>query len=306
MAKFSYYFILLPLSYLPLWILYLFTDLLFLLLISFFPYRRKVVRRNLHYSLPTISKKERRKIERQFYKHFTDILAEGIKNLTISEKALRQRMVCKNPEIMDNLYNKGKNVILVSGHFNNWEWLITAQSFLFKHKAVGIGMPLTSSFWDEKLNERRSRYGMKVVHAKNFKQEIAEISNEKIALLVLADQSPADSFKSYWMQFMHQQTAVLFGTEQIAHELDYAVVFFEVRKEKRGYYSLHLETITEEPKEKAWGEITEAHTKKLEQLIGKNPASWIWSHKRWKRHVPEDLDLLRKQQYEKFTTRFKS
>jgi Kdo2-lipid IVA lauroyltransferase/acyltransferase len=306
MAKFSYYFILLPLSYLPLGILYIFTDLLYLLLISFFPYRRKVVRRNLHHSFPTISKQERRKIERQFYKHFTDIVAEGIKNLTISQKALQKRMVCSNPEIMYKLYDQGKNVILVSGHFNNWEWLITAQSFLFKHKAVGIGMPLTSSFWDKKLNERRSRFGMKVVHAKNFKKELDSLSQEKIGLLVLADQSPADSHKSYWMQFLHQPTAVLFGTEQIAHELDYAVVFFEVRKEKRGYYSIHLETITEDPKTMNWGEITEAHTHKLEKLIGKNPASWIWSHKRWKRHIPEDLDQLRKIQYEKFQARFKS
>ena len=152
-AKIAYYVVVLPLSYLPLSILYLFTDFFYLLIVTVAPYRKKVIEGNIARSFPNKSEKERRRIKRLFYRHFTDLLAEGIKNLTISERSIRKRMTVANPEVMDQLFESKKNVLLVSGHYNNWEWLVSSQDLLFKHKAIGIGMPMTSTFWDKKINE---------------------------------------------------------------------------------------------------------------------------------------------------------
>ncbi|MBI1837910.1 MAG: lysophospholipid acyltransferase family protein [Flavobacteriia bacterium] len=304
-SKFAYYILVLPLSYLPLCVLYLFTDFFYLLLLLFIPYRKKVVRQNLQRSFPSKNKQEIKKIERQFYRHFTDILAEGIKNLTISKKTLSKRLVVENKEIMEQLYHSKKSVLLVSGHYNNWEWLITSQNTLFQHQAMGIGMPLTSKFWDKKINERRSRYEMKVVNSKNLKESITQENENPIAILILSDQSPSDSRKSYWMNFLNQETAVLFGTEQMAHEYNFAVVFFKMIKVKRGHYKMVLELITDTPKQLNWGEITEAHTHQLENLINEKPQFWIWSHKRWKRDIPTDLNELKMEQKAKFENRYK-
>lgn len=305
-AKFAYYCLVLPLSYLPLRILYILTDLFYLLLITVVPYRKKVVEQNLRRSFPTKTNSEIKKIKRQFYRHFCDLLAEGIKNLSISKSSLTSRFVVKNPELMDKLYNQHKSVILVSGHYNNWEWLITSQNFLFPHQAMGIGMPMTSKFWDKKINERRQRFGMKVIHSKNFKEEIQKYSKHPIAILTLADQSPGDSRKSYWMEFLHQPTAVLFGTEQMAHEYDFAVVFFAIRKVKRGHYEMELKLLTDEPSTCKWGEITEQHVHLLEKEILSQPQYWIWSHKRWKRDIPTDLEKLKEEQHAKFDQRYKT
>jgi len=305
MNKIAYYLFVKPISHLPLWILYLKTDFLFLLLITILPYRKKVITENLTRSFPNKSEKEIAKLRRKFYRHFTDLLAEGIKNLSISKKMLQKRFVVENPEVMDDLFFKNKNVLLVSGHFNNWEWLITSQNFLFKHKAIGIGMPMTSKFWDKKINTLRERFGMKVVHSKNYKEYINSIPDEIKAILVLSDQSPGNSLKSYWTKFLNQDTAVLFGAEMMAHELNYSVVFFATRKIKRGYYRIELKLITEEPRETEWGHITEMHTSLLENEIIKSPHQWLWSHKRWKREIPEELDKLKKTQHEKFNNRFK-
>lgn len=304
MAWFAYYIIVLPFSYLPLGILYLFTDFFYLLLISIVPYRKEVIRGNLERSFPDKSHKEIKKIQRQFYRHFTDILAEGVKNLTISERSLRKRFKVKNPELMDELYAKKQNVLLVSGHYNNWEWFIAAQPLLLPHKAFGIGMPMTSKFWDKKINARRQRFGMNVVHAKNYKQALKDSKESINAVLVLSDQSPGDSKKSYWMNFLQQETAVLFGTEIMAHELNYSVVYFATRKERRGHYSLELKLITDNPKGCEWGEITEAHAKILEEEIISVPHHWLWSHKRWKREIPSDLNQLKKEQREKFNAKY--
>lgn len=304
-SAFGYYVFVLPLSYLPLPILYLFTDFFYLLLITIVPYRKSVIEGNIARSFPDKTKKERDKIKRQFYRHFTNLLAEGVKNLTISKTSLKRRFKVVNPELMDELYDRNKNVLLVSGHYNNWEWLISSQPLHFKHKAYGIGMPMTSAFWDTKINARRSRFGMNVIHAKNYKEELAK-SDETHAVLVLSDQSPGDSLKSYWMKFLHQQTAVLFGTELMANELDYAVVFFIIRKVRRGYYEMELTTITENARSLNWGEITEAHTQLLEREIVLKPAYWLWSHKRWKREIPTDIEQVKKNQREKFNSKYRS
>ena len=306
MAKIAYYLIIIPISFLPLRVLYLFTDLFYLLIITVIPYRRQVVRQNLINSFPEKSLSEIKKIEHQFYRHITDLLAEGTKNLTISQKELSKRLIVENSELMGNLHAKNKSVLLVSGHYNNWEWLITAQNTLFKHQAMGIGMPLSSKFWDKKINERRSRFGMKVVNAQNLKSEISLLSSTPIAILILSDQSPGDSRKSYWMNFLNQQTAVLFGTEQLANEYDFSTVFFKIEKVKRGYYKMSLQLISEDAKSMKWGEITENHTHLLEKEIVKHPQFWIWSHKRWKRDIPLDLEQLKEEQKAKFTQKYRS
>ena len=67
-----------------------------------------------------------------------------------------------------------------------------------------------------------------------------------------------------------------------------------------------LELITDKPKELAWGEITEKHTHLLEDEIVKNPQFWIWSHKRWKRDIPQDLEALSIEQKAKFESRYRN
>jgi len=303
MTAFIYYFLILPLSYLPMTILYLISDLFYLLLITVFPYRKRVVSENMRNVFPNLKDKEVVKLQRAFYRHFADILVEGVKNLTISSKDLKKRYRILNPAVLDELYAKGKSVLLVSGHYNNWEWMITSQPLWFKHKAFGIGMPLSNKFWNKVLTKKRERNGMTVVHAKNVKHAL-ENEKDSFAVLTLADQSPGDSKKSYWTTFLGRPTAVLFGVEQLAHEFDLAVVFYETKKVKRGYYEIKLKLLTETPKQLKWGEITELHVRELEKTILNKPEFWVWSHKRWKREIPEDIEALRNEQHEKFNKLF--
>ena len=305
-AALAYYILVIPLSLLPLPVLYLFTDFFFLLLITVVPYRKKVIDENLKRSFPKLSDQERNRIRRKFYRHFTNILAEGIKNLTISKSSLQKRFKVRNPEVMDQLASQGKNVLLVSGHYNNWEWLITSQALLFPFEAYGIGMPLSSKFWDKKVNARRSRFGMNVIHAGNYRKALAKKTDRPKAVLVLSDQSPGNSRKSFWTDFLNQNTAVLFGAEMMANELDYAVVYFTTHQTKRGHYEMELELITDQARTLSWGEITEKHVRLLEKEILKKPQHWLWSHKRWKREIPQDLAQLKLQQIEKFTSKYRS
>lgn len=299
-----YYFIVYPISLLPLRVIYVFTDLLYLIISRILPYRKNLIRKNLYKSFPQASHAHRKKIKRAFYHHLCDLLAESIKNISISERELRRRFKISNYGLINRLYAEGKDVLLVSGHYNNWEWMITAQNFLLRHQAVGIGMPLSNAFWNKKLNERRARFGMKILHASNLHDYLKEEHTKPIATLVLGDQAPGDSLKAYWMNFLNQTTPVFFGCEQLAHQYGSAVVFFVINKRKRGYYKVDFQLISENVQEMSYGEITEKHTKLLERSINLRPEYWLWSHNRWKRSIPENLETLKLELQEKFEKRF--
>lgn len=302
MGKLAYYLLIIPVSYLPMPVLYLFTDFFYLLLLTVVPYRRTVVRANINNSFPDKTAKEKKRIERQFYRYLTDLLAESTKNLTISKHKLRKRFTVKNPELMQKFFKNKENVLLVSGHYNNWEFFLTAQDLLFEHKAVGVGKPLSSAFWDKKINARRERFGMQVIHRKNFDERFEKLISDPtpFATLLLVDQSTADSLKSFWTTFLNQETAVIYGPEMLAVKHNFPVVFFHTEKVSRGHYSIYLQLVTKTPRKTEWGEITKTHVKMMENVIEENPSRWLWSHKRWKREIPEDLVSLKEKQKEKF------
>lgn len=286
------------------WILYRFSDFFYLLLISVFPYRKKVITQNLERSFPELNKNEIEALRRKFYRHFSDLIIEGIKNLSISEHELRKRIRVKNPELMKDAARNNKNVLLISGHYGNWEWLIKIQDKLFAHQAYGIGMPMTSNFWDKKVNERRQSFGMRVIHAKNYKAELLRNPDELKAVLLLSDQSPGDSRKSYWTKFLNQDTAVLFGAELMTYDLNFTPIFYKMRKVKRGFYEMELIACTLNLEERVYGKVSEWHTRELESLIQERPEFWLWSHKRWKREVPQDLENVKREQHAQFNRRF--
>jgi KDO2-lipid IV(A) lauroyltransferase len=303
MSAILYYCVVYPLSLLPLWILYGLSDLVFLLFMSILPYRKKVVQNNIEKSFPDLSPRDQAVLVRGFYRHFSDLLIESIKNLSISKEELLRRMKVLNPEVLQELEKKGKSVLFVSGHFNNWEWFITSQALLVPFESFGIGMPLSNGFWDKKLTERRQRFGLKVVNAKNYKEMFQK--EKAVSVLVLSDQAPADARKSYWMEFLHQPSPVLFGVEQMANEFDLTVVYFTMKKVKRGQYSVEFQVLTEAPKSLPYGVLTEKHVKLLEESIIDQPCNWLWSHKRWKRELPADLNALQAAQKSKFDGKYR-
>ena len=303
MSAILYYCVVYPLSLLPLWILYGLSDLVFLLFMSILPYRKKVVQNNIEKSFPDLSPRDQAVLVRGFYRHFSDLLIESIKNLSISKEELLRRMKVLNPEALQELEEKGKSVLFVSGHFNNWEWFITSQALLVPFESYGIGMTLSNGFWDKKLTERRQRFGLKVVNAKNYKEMFQQ--EKAVSVLVLTDQAPADARKSYWMEFLQQPTPILFGVEQMANEFDLSVVYFTINKIKRGQYSIEFNILTEDPKSLSYGVLTEKHVKLLEESIIDQPCNWLWSHKRWKREIPADLDALKAAQKSKFEAKYR-
>lgn len=268
---------------LPLRILYLFSDILFIFLYYFPSYRRKVTTENLRNSFPEKSSEEIALIRRKFYRHLSDLFIEILKLTHLSNKELKKRFTISNPELLEKLYNSGRDLVVVHSHYNNWEWLVCLPLYT-KYKNVSIYKPVQNKMFDRFLNNLRSRNNMGLTPTKNVIREIIKNRRKNIRVLYgfIADQTPAKPDIRYYTSFLNQETPVFLGIEKIAGKYDMSVVLFNVQKIRRGYYNLTIELLFESTKGLPEYKVTETHVKRLEEIIRENPEYWIWTHRRWK------------------------
>ena len=283
MSRIAYYLFLKPLSYVPLSILYLVADVMYVVLLYIFPYRKAVVTTNITKSFPDKSEKELKQITKNFYRFFADLAIETIWNFSLTEKEARKRLKVENPEILDKFYDAGKDVIIVVGHYNSWEFLLVAFDLMVKHRGAVIYTKLTDKFLDGVFKKFREKFGMKLLNKVEVKHAFQEGLDKPMAILFGSDQAPASSKRAYWTNFLNQDTAVAIGVEKYAIKYNLPVFFGGLNRIQRGHYAINLELLTDEPLNTQEGEISELHVKALEKLIQEKPEYWLWSHKRWKR-----------------------
>ncbi|HZV71071.1 MAG TPA: lysophospholipid acyltransferase family protein [Saprospiraceae bacterium] len=277
-----YYLVLVPVSILPFPVLHIVSRVFYVILFYVAGYRKKVVIANIRNSFPDKTSIECAVIAKQFYKHLCDVLLESQKIFTISKKQLANHIQCKNPKVVNQYYDQGRNVIIAVGHCNSWELMLTAFNTFFKHRAVVIYQPLRNKFFDRRMIQARSRQGTIMLPVREVKDFFNTPASELHATVFAIDQSPSNPEKSYWMKFLNQDTAVLFGTEYYAKAYDLPVIYARLKKLRRGYYELEFVEVSGKPVDTAHGEITEKVTHLLEQDIIAQPEYWLWSHRRWK------------------------
>lgn len=289
-TKLLIFLIIKPLSRLPFSVLYFISHLLFVILFYVFPYRKKVVMTNLRNSFPHKSEKDRKVIAKKFYKHFCDLIVEAFKVPGLSEKEARKRVTMENPEILEKFYAKNKNVIAITGHYNNWELAAAVIPIFLKHKAFGLYAPLRNKDFNQFMVRSRSKFGLELIPKKEASQKIkAGKEFQPSIFFFLSDQVPKNPRRAYWTKFLNQDTGVPFGAGIYAARYDCPVIYCEINKVSRGHYHMRFEIIEEHPVQSSAEDILEKFTRKLEVQILKEPAYWLWTHRRWKRKKPLDL-----------------
>ena len=100
----------------PFSVLYVFSDVLCLLIYNLLSYRKKTVRSNLKKAFPYKSNEELIWIEKRFYKHFCDITLEAFKSFKMSSEEMQKRMVFKNLDVLTQFEKENRSVIIMCGH----------------------------------------------------------------------------------------------------------------------------------------------------------------------------------------------
>lgn len=245
---------------------------------------------NLRASFPGKSEEELKRIGKDFYHYLCDMFLETFKTLTISKEEMLKRcsFTPETVQLFKELADKKQSVVLVMGHKGNWEWAGNTFSLLCEHQLYVIYHPLANKDFNKLMYKMRTRFGTKLIAMQDTFREMVKNRGELNATAFIADQSPTPS-TAQWVQFLHQDTPVSKGTEKIAQKMNSPVVYVSVHKVKRGYYSVEAAMLVAKPSEAAEGTITVSHTRQLERDIIEQPATWLWSHRRWKHKRPQTV-----------------
>ncbi len=286
------YYLALPFIYgialLPFPLLYLVSDGLYLVLYRLFGYRTAVVRTNLRKSFPEKSAEELRTIERAFYRWFCDLVVETLKTLTITPAEVKRRVTVEGEGVLKTYFDARRSVVLVMGHWGNWELGGARFSQLGSHQLYVIYHPLQNRWFDGLVYHMRTRLGNKLYAMNDTMKGMLRDRGQVTATAFIADQTPPPE-RAFWTTFLHQDTPVFLGTEKIAAKLGYPVIYVGIERVRRGRYVMRFEELAADPALKPEGEVTRLHTRRLEADIQRLPAYWLWTHRRWKHQRPNSV-----------------
>ncbi|NMN38221.1 KDO2-lipid IV(A) lauroyltransferase [Pedobacter sp. SG918] len=270
------------LSLFPLSVLYILADGAYLLLYFVFGYRRKVVRENLLNALPDKSLNEIILIEKRFYRYLASLIFEIVKMNGISKEEIEKRFIFKNKAQVQTYLDRGESVLICSAHYGNWEWGTLGIGLNFQADHYPIYKPLTNPIFDNWFKKVRSRFGNKLIAMRQTMRALQASKGKPSIFSFGNDQAPSKDESHYWTTFLHQPSSVQLGIEKIAKRTGQPIFYFKINVLKRGFYNVDCVPLCLNPAETTEFEITELHTRFLEQMIKEKPEYWLWSHKRWK------------------------
>lgn len=282
-VAFSYLITLLPFK-----VLYLKSDILFLLLYHVVRYRREVVEKNLLNAFPEKSPEERKKIEKRFYRHLSDMFVETLKPIHLSHEQMKKRYAVRDTSLTDRFFEEGRDVVALGSHYNNWEW-VSAMQLSSRHKVLTIYKPLKNKKFDKYLLKIRAKFGIQLTPMNHIIRDLVKCRGENIrtSSWFIGDQTPPKNDNAMWTTFLNQDTGFFRGAEKVAVKYDMPVIFVHIIKMKRGFYELDYKLITEHPREEEPNFIISRYASMLEEVIRSKPEYWLWSHRRWKHKRPQ-------------------
>jgi Kdo2-lipid IVA lauroyltransferase/acyltransferase len=268
------------------WALYALADVLYFLAYYVARHRDAVIREQLAKVFPSSTQAERTLIHKRFLKNFCDVLVEVVKSLTLTPAEMIARVRIVNLHALRTHLEAGRSVMLVTSHLCNWEWLLQGV-------VLQLGFPLDAAYkplhdaWAERLMlEARSRFGARLIPAKELLADFLSRRAVVRALAMNADQAPVSAEKRYWTQFLGQDTAFYVGAEQIARATRLPMLYLVMRRVKRGYYEVEVRQLWDGRERLDPNAVTERYSRACEADVLANPADWLWSYRRWKLKKP--------------------
>lgn len=269
---------------LPMGALYGVSDFIRFVLRRVMHYRKKVIEANLRACFPEKSEKEIQEIKNEFYAHLADLIVETIKLLHISDRELDRRIEVIGAEQVDECAATNTPVMLYLGHYGNWEWVQDISRFYTNDdiESYYVYKPLRSPESNHLFATIRHRFDAEGLEQKGVARTLLRFRAEKRNFIVgfIADQRPNREHTPGLTTFFGRPTDFLIAAEPLGERLRARHLYLDVEKTGRGHYRLTFKPITISDSE-IDHPITKEYFKMLEATIRRQPAYWLWSHKRW-------------------------
>lgn len=274
---------------LPLGALYVLADIIFFLVWYVLGYRKKVVIRQLTDAFPDKTPAQIKAIARRFFRNFADYIVETVKLLHISDAQMRRRFTFSGLDAMDSLIDRDIPVMVLFSHCFNWEWAPSVTLWL-KHspdREMHFGQvyrPLKNKWMDSLMLRIRSRFNTYNYPMKQVLRELLAAKRDGIrtATGFMSDQKPIYGDVRHVIDFLNHPTPTLLGSAELASKLRMGVVYWDISKTSRGHYHIDIVPVADNAAELTPTELTDRYFGLLTRTIMRDPAIWLWSHKRWK------------------------
>jgi hypothetical protein len=155
-------------SRLPMRALYAFSTFLYLLAFYVVRHRHQVIREQIRKVFPDSSDAEQVRIHKRFLRNFCDVLVEVVKSVSMHADDMRDRMRIVNLEAARRHLDAGQSLMFVTSHLCNWEWLLHGMALQLGYPVDAAYKPLHDQWAERLMLKIRSRFGARLVPAKEL------------------------------------------------------------------------------------------------------------------------------------------
>lgn len=260
-----------------------------------FGIRRDVVERQIAAALPALPPSEVRRIARGAFEHLGRVAVEtALLSRLGRDDVLALFEEVRGWERIRSILDRGKGLILVTGHLGNWElggaWL-AARGVPLDVVTRRMGNPL----FDAYLGRTRARLGMTVVRDRDAVRRTPRALRAGGAVAFLTDQAGLH-LASTFVPFFGRPAKTPRGPAVFALRLGVPVVFGVALRRPSGRYRMTFEEIPVSEsgdRERDVDQLVASYTTTLERWVREAPEQYFWHHRRWKRQPDDTPSELR-------------
>ncbi|MBM2816995.1 MAG: lipid biosynthesis acyltransferase [Ignavibacteria bacterium] len=258
-------------------------------LMRFFSRKRELITlENIEKAFPDESQSWHNSLCKNSYRNLGIVLMEILCFKHLSYDDFKKYVHYENLELLYDNYRKGKGLLLMSGHYGNWEYLAYTAGLFSKIPVTIVVNPLKNYIADSFINKSRTMSGNKVVSMFDAARTLINTINEGNAIAMLADQSATED-KDVFIEIFGRTAAAYKAPAALALKFNIPIIMGFAERQVDGTYKVHLSQLSyDDLKFDKDGifVLTQRYTKALEDAVRRHPDHWLWQHRRWK-HAPK-------------------
>jgi len=250
--------------------------------------RRTIALENLQNAFPDKNKSEIIKIAKGSFRNFGISMAELLWFPKLSDDKLAKLIKTNDIQKVNRAVTEGKGLIVLSGHFGNWELIASGIARLSHTPFTIVVQRQANKLVDNVINNHRCLYGNRVVPMGISVREILTTLQSGGVIALAPDQSAPK--EGVYVDFFGRSVPTHQGPAVFALRCRSPILIGFLIRQTDGSYNCIIEEILYSDikghDNEAVKKLTQRHTECLEKYIRLYPDHWLWMHRRWK-HVRE-------------------
>jgi len=256
-------------------------EVLALFFYYFIPIRKKVVHKNLSIAFPNKSKEEINNLAKQNYIHILKTFFDTFLLPSLTKEDIFSFTKFEGAEKLKEEYSRGKGVVLLTGHFGNWELGAIAIGLIMEQSINVLSKQQRNPYVSKWMDDTREKFGNKVSNLGSGVRELFKTLKSGGMIGIVGDQrGPKEGLR---VKIFNHNTAVYSGFASIiAKSKSPVVIALAPRLEDDSYKIDFIKMEYPEEAENIIEKITQSYFDILQSYIEKYPEQWFWMHNIWK------------------------